>query len=208
MEEKTEAKKIKKKELLFGLLIAFFAALLAVVDLGSGKFGDDQMVAVNEKSAAYQWYQAKSIKQTLVEGEMNMLKSLIDAKAIAPDDTAALLAHTIGLQKNIKRYNKEKKEIMVGSSQILKEDWAQDVNGVMGVVIGAKEWETKANALDKAGDSFDLGTLFLQICLVMGAIGLVSQNAKSKNLFLFAMIFLGCLGIFFGIKAFILAWAV
>ncbi len=208
MEEKIEDQKAKKKELMFGLLIAFFAALLAVVDLGGGKYGDDQMVAVNEKSAAYQWYQSKSIKQTLTEGEMNMLKSLIEAKAIAPDDTATLLNYTVGLQKEVKRYSKEKKEIMVGSSQIPKEEWVQDVNGVLGVVVGAKEWENKANALDNAGDYFDFSTLFLQICLVMGAIGLVIQNNKSKNIFLFAMIFLGGMGIFFGIKAYLLASAI
>jgi len=200
--------KIKNKELIFGLLIAFFAAILAVVDLGSGKFSDDQMVAVNEKSSAYQWYQAKSIKQTLSEGEMNLLKSLMDAKTIAADDTAALCSHIKKLQKEAKRYGKEKKEILVGSSKIPKDDWAQDINGVMGVVVGAKEWEDKANALDNAGDYFDFGTLFLQIGLVMGAIGLVIKNNRSKNLFLSAMILLGCLGIFFGMKAFLMASAI
>ncbi len=208
MEEQIADPKTKSKELLFGLLIAFFAALLAVADLGGSKFSDDQMVAVNEKSSAYQWYQAKSIKQTMTEGEMNMLNSLIDAKALAPDDTAAMLTYTNKLKKEAKRYSKEKKEILLGSSQIPKEDWAQDVNGVLGVVTGAKEWEAKADALDQAGDFFDYATLFFQICLVMAAIGLVIRNNKYKSSFLYAMITLGAVGLFFGIKAFLMAMSV
>ena len=37
-------------ELVLGLLLAIFAAVLAINDLGAGKYGDDEMVAHNKQT--------------------------------------------------------------------------------------------------------------------------------------------------------------
>ena len=63
-------------ELITGLLIAVFAAILAIVDLGAGKFGKEQILANNQKTEAYQWYQSKSIKQTLTESHRDLINNL------------------------------------------------------------------------------------------------------------------------------------
>jgi hypothetical protein len=71
----------------------------------------------------------------------------------------------------------------------------------MGLVIGAEEWEALANDLDNVGDVFDLATLFLEICLVLGAISLVIDQWKLKKVFFTSMIVLGLVGFVIGIFA-------
>ena len=161
-------------EILCGVVIAFFAAVLAITDLGAGKFGDDELIAHNEKNNAYFWYQSKGIKETMVEGQRDTLKALVTAGSIKPEQLATVEALIGSLDKKIARYGKDKHEILVGSKAVGQANWSQEVDGKMGQVIGGKEWEVKAAKLGDAGDQFDYATLFLQFAMiVLGAIGSV-----------------------------------
>jgi hypothetical protein len=201
-----EEKQKKKFEILCGIVIAFFAAVLAVTDLGAGKYGDDEIIAHNEKSNAYIWYQSKGIKQSLAEGQRDLLTSLVESGAIQKEKAAGVRVMTEKLGKDIERYGKEKKEIHLGSSAVGKRNWVQDVDGKLGGVIGAKQWEQNADVLGKAGDVFDLSTLFLQLCIVLGAIALVLQIDRFKWIFFGAMTVLGCIGMIIAVKAFLTAF--
>lgn len=192
--ETESEEKGKRFEALCGILIALFAAVLAVTDLGAGKYGDDELIAHNEKNNAYLWYQSKGIKETLVEGQRDTLQSLVDAESIRPEQLAAVQGLIGKLNGKIERYGKEKKEILLGSATVGQEGWAQDVDGEMGKVVGAKEWEGKAGVLDGVGNTFDSSTLFLQICLVLGAISLVVQAGRTRRTFFLGMLGLGLLG--------------
>ena len=64
-------------ELLFGITITLFAAVLAVNELGGGKYGDDEIKLTNERSSRYLWYQSKGIKATLAEGQRETMKLLL-----------------------------------------------------------------------------------------------------------------------------------
>jgi hypothetical protein len=79
-DEKPE--KSNKLETLCGLLLAVFAASLAIADLGGGRVSEDGMVAMNEKASALNWYQSKSIKQSLIEGEKDLLITLVATGSI------------------------------------------------------------------------------------------------------------------------------
>lgn len=129
-----EEYKKKRFEILCGLVIAFFAAVLAVIDLGAGKFGDDEIIAHNEKNNSYTWYQSKSMKQNLAEGQRDLLTSLVESGAIQKEKAAGVRAMTDKLGKDIERYGKEKKEILLGSSAVGKQNWVQDVDGTMGAI--------------------------------------------------------------------------
>jgi hypothetical protein len=59
-----------------GLVIAIFAALMAITHLLPGKYDADEIMINNDKAMAYSWYQSKSIKETLIQGEISLLKSL------------------------------------------------------------------------------------------------------------------------------------
>jgi len=188
-----------------GVVIAVFAAVLAITDLGAGKYGDDELIAHNEKNGAYLWYQSKGIKETLVEGQRDTLQALVTAGSIRPEQLAAVQEMIRELEANVARYGKEKREILLGSGKVGPENWAQDVAGEMGKVIGAEEWKAKADALNDVGDVFDYSTLFLQICLVMGAISLILQDDRLRNVFFTSMIVLGLVGLGFSILAFVQA---
>jgi len=192
----------KSFEVVCGVLIAVFAAVLAITDLGAGKYGDDELIAHNEKNGAYVWYQTKGIKETLVEGQRDTLQALVAADSIRSEQLPAVQELVRNLDAEVRRYGKEKKEILLGSATVGRENWAQDVNGEMGKVVGANEWEAKANALNEVGDVFDYATFFLQLCLVFGAISLVIQRQPMRRTFFWGMNLLGVIGAVFSVLAF------
>lgn len=200
--EAESEKKSRRFETICGVTIALFAAILAVNDLGAGKYGDDELIAHNLKNNAFQWYQSKGIKETLVEEQGNTLQALVLAGSVSAEQLPAVEGLIAKLTSRTERYGKEKKEILLGSAAVGEAGWAQDVDGKMGQVVGAKEWEAKADALGGAGDTFDLATLFLQICLVVGAIGLVVQQDSLRTWFFRGMVLLGLAGLVFMVMAY------
>lgn len=206
--ESAGTEKSNRFEILCGLFLALFAAVLAITDLGAGKYGDDELIAHNEKNGAYLWYQSKGIKETLVEGQRDTLKALIQAGSIQPSQVPAIEGMIVSLDQDATRYGKEKKEILLGSSAVGQENWAQDVDGEMGRVTGANQWQAQAAGLGKAGDVFDYSTFFLQLCLVAGAISLIIQMERLRWSFLIALVVLGAVGTGFSVLAFLTARAV
>lgn len=196
-----------KWDVIFGLTLSIFAAILAINELGGGKFGDDEIQLGNEKTKAYSWYQSKSIKESLTKGQYDLLEVLGQSGSIAPDKVAAMSTLKEKLKADVTRYKKEKDEILRGSKAVGPENYAQDIDGKMGVVIGAQELEQQQEKLSASGDKFDLATLFLQISLVLGAIGLIAKSQNVRLYFLGGLIFLGLIGSFFCAWAYKLAFA-
>lgn len=191
-------------ELRFGLTLAIFAAALAINDLGAGKFGDDEIKETNEKSNSYMWYQSKGIKETLAEGQRDLIHTLLKAEVIAPDKVSELSKVADKLHAQVERYKKEKHEILIGSTGVGKENWVQEVDGQLGRVIGSKEREKVLERLSAAGDVFDFGTLCLQLCMVLGAIGLLLKIPQGRKLTLATVISLGVIGTLFCIRAYMI----
>ncbi len=181
-------------EIKCGVLIAVFAAVMAVTDMFAGKYGEDEIKFINEKSSAYMWYQAKSIRETVTEGQRDLLNTLIEGKHVDDVSVVKLKTHSDKLSAKIDKYEKEKKEILLGSNKVGEANWVQDVDGKMGAVIGAKEYEEKIEVLGSAGDRFDLSNLFFQLCLVMGAISLVVKKPSMQKAFFYVMLSLGIIG--------------
>ncbi|MFN7925207.1 MAG: DUF4337 domain-containing protein [Bryobacteraceae bacterium] len=188
-------------EATIGITLALFAAILAVTDLGGGKYGDDEIKAVNEKANAYQWYSTKGIKETQVEGEAAMLDALVQAGVISGPQVEGVKSAAEKARKRAKQYGREKNEILLGSATVGKDNWAQDVGGVMGKVVGAREWEKKVDELAKAGDFFDLATVFLQLGLVMGAVALVLKDPRTRSWFYYGLIAMGLVGAGLSVRA-------
>lgn len=195
-------------ERLIGLTLALFAAVLAVVDLGAGKYGDDEIIGTNEKANLYQWYQSKSIKSTIVEHEAQLLTSLIKAEAMTPTAASALREQLAEAEKSVDRYEKEKKEILLGSEAVGAEGQVLKYDGKKGEIVGTQPWEKKLATLGAAGDDFDMATLWLQVALVFGAISLIINSEKLKKGFYCALVLGSLLGTGFGIKAFQIAMSV
>lgn len=192
----------KRYETISGLTLAILAAVLAVTDLGAGKYGDDEIIGTNEKASAYSWYQSKSLKQTVLEQQAQLLRSLTLAGSVSPESRAGVDAQLVELDNEIVRYKAEKKEILEGSDAVGPEGQVLEEEGKLGQIVGAKEWEAKLAVLGEAGDVFDLSTLFLQLCLVVGAVGLVLQQSHLRWAFYAAMVACGAVGSFYSVAAF------
>lgn len=192
----------KSFEVVCGVVIAVFAAVLAIASLGADKFSGDELIAHNEKNGAYLWYQSKGIKETLVEGQRDTLQALVAADSIRPEQLPVVQGLIQKLDSTVGRYGKEKKEILLGSAAVGRENWVQDVDGQMGQVTGAKRWEARAEGLNAAGDIFNYSNFFLQLCLVFGAISLVVQRHGVRSAFFWGMNLLGVIGTVFTILAF------
>lgn len=197
----------KNLELFIGVVIAVFAAVLAINDLGAGRYGDDEMIAHNNQTKMYNWYQAKSIKETLYEGQLDLLSTLEKTNSIKEEHKNVVDSFKIKKAKQIERYEQEKEEILNGSSNVAKEKWVlkDEKTGEKGTTIGAKEWEKEADKLGGAGDMYDLSSLFLQICIVFGAISLVIQKTSTRKVFFLLMIGMGIVGTYFMIHAYTIA---
>lgn len=193
-ESELEARR-SHQDVVTGLMLALFAASLALCDLGGGRFGHEQILAANEKAQGYSSSQAKSVKQSLTEGEAGLLKGLLVAEAIAPAKVPAVSAYIQQLDKKAAQYEKEKTEFLVGSEK-------------GGHVVGAKYWEDRANGLDRAGEDFDLGSLYLQLCIETGAVGIVIRGLRAKRTMGVVMAVLGLVGTYYAYIAYQAAWLV
>ncbi|MCM8613548.1 DUF4337 domain-containing protein [Accumulibacter sp.] len=202
-----ESEKSSTFEVLCGLTLAVLAAVLAINDLGAGKYGDDEIIAHNQKANAFDWFQAKGIKQSLVEGQCDMLRILLESRVIPPESEARMGTLMATLDKDIARYKKERKEILLGSAAVGQENWVLEEDGKLGTVKGAREWEAEAKMLGAAGDTFDIATFFLQICLVMGAVSLILKGERMRNIFYGLMVVLGGTGAVFSVMAYAQAGA-
>ena len=70
MSDNGNSKKAKESsgfEMICGLTLAVLAAVLAITDIGGGRFGDDEIIAHNQKTNAFNWYQAKAVKESLID---------------------------------------------------------------------------------------------------------------------------------------------
>ena len=195
----------KRFETITGLTLALFAAVLAVVDLGAGKYGDDEIMGTNEKANLYQWYQSKSIKQSIIEQEASLISALIQAGAVTSNSTATLREQLAVAEKSAERYDKEKKEILLGSSAVGPQGQVLIRDGKKGAIFGTKPWEQKLSILGDAGDKFDLATLWLQVALVFGAISLIIESERLKHAFYVALVLGSLLGTSVGIQAYAIA---
>jgi hypothetical protein len=201
-EELTPQERMKRRfEILFGLIVTIFAAVLALNELASGKYGDDELQASAERTSAYLWYQSKGIKETEVEGQRDMMKAFVETGIVPTDKAAGVLKQVDVLSARVDRYGKEKREILEGSKAVGPAGFMQEIDGKKGQVVGVKDIEAKLERLGLAGDRFDLGTLFLQLSLVLGAIGIIVTQEKLKRAFLGMMLTCGVSGTSFFLLA-------
>jgi hypothetical protein len=207
MSDEDTSEKSSGFEIICGLTLAVLAAVLAVTDLGAGKYGDDEIIAHNQKANAFQWYQAKGIKQSLVEGQRDMIRIMLESGVIPAENREKMSGMMAGFDAEIGRYKKERKEIMLGSRGVGQENWVLDEGGKLGQVKGAREWEAETTTLGAVGDTFDIATFFLQICLVMGAISLIVKGVRMRNTFYGLMLLLGAVGTTYSVMAYIQAGA-
>ena len=196
----------ERAEAIGGVLIALFAALMAISQMVNGELEEEMMIAHNNVVSYSNWYQSKSIKESLKESELDYLTALISSGIVTDEKVQVIEDKIASVQKNIDKYTAEKIEILNGSAFVGKENWTQDIEGEMGVIIGVKEWQQLAATYDYATKKFDYGMLFFQICIVLGAVCIIIyDNPILQKSLIVLMIIFGITGTFLSIYGYILA---
>ena len=190
-----------KWELFFPLIIAIFASVLAINDLMADNVASLQLKLASRRNDAFQWFQSKGIKQIVVKGQHDLLKVLVDSGSISDSKKETLDAHLEKLSKKAYKYKKEKTEILLGSKVVGEENWIQDIDGKLGIVTGAKEYDSSLETLNDAEDMFDYASMLLQIAMVLGAVGMMLSKVKVKAIFFATTIFIGAFGATFTFRA-------
>lgn len=193
-------------EAIGGVLIAFFAALMAIAQMVNGELEEEMMIAHNKVVNYSSWYQSKSIKESLKESELDYLQTLLDAGVVSQEKLGAVTSRMNETMAKIQKYGDEKTEILLGSSNLPKDKWVQDLDGELGAIIGVKEWETLATEYDIATHKFDIGMLFFQISIVLGAICIIIYDSpKLQRGFIILMAVFGIIGLILSIYGYSLA---
>lgn len=196
----------ERAEAIGGVLIALFAALMAISQMVNGELEEEMMIAHNNVVSYSSWYQSKSIKESLKESELDYLKALIESGIVTGDKIAAIELKMANVEKKISKYESEKTEILLGSSEVGEENWVQDIEGKMGKITGVKQWEKLTQTYDYATKKFDYALLFYQICIVLGAVCIIIYDSPvlQKGLIVLMIIF-GITGTFLSIYGYTLA---
>lgn len=196
----------ERAEAVGGVLIALFAALMAISQMVNGELEEEMMIAYNNVVSYSNWYQSKSIKESLKESEFDYLTALISSGIVTDDKVQVIEEKIASVQKNINKYSAEKTEILNGSAFVGKENWKQDIEGEMGVITGVKEWQQLAATYDYATKKFDYGMLFFQICIVLGAVCIIIyDNPILQKSLIILMIIFGITGTILSIYGYLLA---
>jgi hypothetical protein len=196
------ARGFRRFELLCGVTLTIFAAIIALNDLSAGRYNSEALIANNEKASGYTWYQSKSVKESLTKTQRDMLRALLRSGAIDPERRQAIEEEATDLDAEASRYDREQREILLGSRVVGRENWAQEFNGEMGKVIGANEWGAKYLELSDAGNTFDLATLLLQLGIVLGAMSLAISLPVVRKTLYSGLVLFGVAGTIVSIVAF------
>jgi hypothetical protein len=183
-------------EVAMPLTIAVFAAVLAINDLFAGKYGSDEIKVSNMRNNSYQWYQSKGIKSTIVEGQVDLLQVLLGSGSIAADKREDMQKLVGQLQAKVRKYEKEKTEILMGSRQIPQDQWIQPTDGKLGLIVGAKEYDSYLESLGGAGNFFDIASMLFQLCLVTGSVGIIISRPAIKWAVFQVTVATGVIGLF------------
>ena len=196
----------ERAEAVGGVLIALFAALMAISQMVNGELEEEMMIAHNNVVSYSSWYQSKSIKESLKESELDYLSALISAGMVTKENIPGIQEKMAVVKTKIEKYGSEKIEILNGSALVGEENWAQDIEGEMGIITGVKEWQQLAATYDYATKKFDYGMLFFQICIVLGAVCIIIyDNPILQKSLIVLMIIFGITGTILSIYGFLLA---
>lgn len=161
---------------------AIFAVILAITSLGGNNAMKEMILAQQQASDMWAYYQAKVVREHLYRiHRMWAEKELMEktgSGSLKPEDRERLAALVQAIAAEEKRYNSEKKEIERDARKL--------------------EHERDLNL--KKDPYFDYAEVLLQIAIVMATIAIISN---SKPMYYFS-IGIACLGTLLSINGFFL----
>lgn len=162
------------------LSTAAMAVLAAITTLYVGKYSSRTVLQQAQESDQWAFYQAKSIKSHTYELQKQMMDlQYLTLKGKLTRELSEKFEKTLsGYEENLKRYEKEKKEIKDKAEQLGKEKQAAQLHGA----------------------NFGFALIFLQIAIMLSSISAIS---KKKPLWYLGLATSG-VGVFFFFDGFYL----
>jgi hypothetical protein len=174
------------------LAIAILAAVLAVAELG-GDNAKDRMIQDNiQASDAWNFYQAKNIRQTQYKLEGDALKRSLAAPGLTPDQSKAIAGDLKKYKDTVARYEDE-------PDPKAPHDEAKG-EGKKQLMARARELQESRETAEKENNSFDFAKMVLQLSIVLGSVSIL---ATSRPL-LWVACALGVTGAFLALNGFLL----
>lgn len=177
--EELEERRDKAFSRRVALTTAIYAVVLAIASLGGNNSMKDMLLAQQQSSDQWAFYQAKVIREHLYRAQKLVMEAeLADAAAVRGPRQDRLQALAKQFADEEKRYNAEKKDI------------EQD----------AKRLEHERDVNRDRDPYFDYAEVLLQIAIVCSSVSILST---SRPMFWFSMI-LALLGVVFTANGFLL----
>ncbi len=148
------------------LVTAVFAVVLAIASLGGSHAMKEMLLAQQQASDQWAYYQAKSIREQLYKTQKMMLESQLGllSASLSPDAVEGARASIKALGEEESRYANEKKEIQKEAKGLEKD---RDIN--------------------RSKDPyFEYAEVLLQIAIVMASVSII---AGSRAVFSFSVLF-------------------
>jgi hypothetical protein len=204
-QEKDAAEEANSRfQLICACIMAILAAIGVLASTYNGITGAGWLNSSQVASKAYSWYQAKSIKETIIKGQRDFALSLKEYLSTNPAQNKSIDSFAAQINKEMNRLHNEKEEILNGSKNIDKSQWSQDIDGKMGQIIGAKEYDGMADSYGVSSDFFTYATVYIQLALVIGALALIVNAQTSRRIFFALMIGLGAYGTYLTLQGYLL----
>jgi hypothetical protein len=180
--EELEERKAKKFTRTVALTTALYAVILAITALGGNNSMKEMLLAQQEASNQWAFYQAKAMRENLYRIQrLNMdAEFLARGDSMKPEAKARFEATLKKMQDEEIRYATEKKDIE----------------------LAAKEAEHKRDLNKKRDPYFDFAEALLQISIVMASIAILSS---SRPVFYFSLVG-AVLGVVLSFNGFTLAF--
>lgn len=166
------------------LLISMLALALAISGLGGSNAGKDAAMNNILAANAYNFYQAKNVRQTAYKIAAEEIELELKLDKIEPAHKALLEARLDGYRKTIARYESEP-ETREGKKELM---------------ATAKAHEAERDRAMKKDPWFDYAGALLQIGIVLASVAIITLR---KSFFLAAGL-LGVVGIAFTVNGFLL----
>jgi hypothetical protein len=163
------------------LITAMYAVALAVAALGSKVAMKEMLLAQQQSSDQWAFYQAKVIREHQYRGlKMQLEAQLAPPSSIKPEERPKFEALAQKFTEEEKRYNAEKKDI------------ERD----------AKKLEHLRDHHRARDPNFEYAEIFLQIAIVMASVAIL---AGSKTMFVFSLT-AAVLGVVLTVNGFVFGW--
>jgi hypothetical protein len=138
------------------LVTAVFAVVLAIASLGGNNAMKEMLLAQQQASDQWAYYQAKSIREHLYRSQKVMLENQLDllSQIISPESAEKAKASIAALAGEESKFANDKKEIEQEAKKLEKE---RDVNRLR-------------------DPYFDYAEVLLQIAIVMASVSIISNS--------------------------------